>query len=227
MPKTLTIDAPEGGVFEACLSSPAGAGSAPAILVVSSIFGLTDGLKQTMDRFAGRGFHVIAADPFWRTHPGPLEHSQMGEARKRSGQWNVDQGLADTRATLATLSALPNWNGKFAVLGYCFGGIHAMLGLTRLGADAAVAFHGVRMTQYLDGCERITKPYSFHYAEIDPVVSLADVERVRAALAAKPGEIYVYPGAEHGFSQIEAPAYNPEVAALAEERAFAMLDRLK
>jgi carboxymethylenebutenolidase len=222
----ISISCPEGGDFEAYLSSPAGADSAPAIVVVSSIFGITDGLKRTMDRYASRGFHVIAADPFWRTHPGPLAHAEMDTARKRSGQWKVEQGLSDTRATLATVAALPNWNGKFAVLGFCFGGIHAMLGLTQLGADAAVAFHGVRMPQYLAGCERITKPYSFHYAEVDPVVPLADVETVRTALAGKPGEIYVYPAA-HGFSQIEAPAYDPDVAALAEGRAFAILDGLK
>ncbi len=227
MAKTISITCPEGGAFDAYVSSPAGGRAAPAIVVVSSIFGVTDGLKQTMDRFASRGFHTVAADPFWRTHPGPLDHAEMEAARKRSGQWNVDQGLSDTRATIASLAALPNWNGKFAILGYCFGGIHAMLGLTQLGADATVAFHGVRMPQYLAGCERITKPYSFHYAEIDPVVSLADVETVRAALAGKAGEIHVYTGARHGFSQIEAPAYDAEVAALSEERAFAVLDQLK
>ncbi len=226
MAETISIAGPEGA-FDAYLTSPAGAGAVPAILVVSSIFGVTDGLKQTMDRYASRGFHAVAADPFWRTHPGPLANpADMAAARKRSSEWNVEQGLSDMRATLAALGTLPNWNGKFAVLGFCFGGIHAMLGLTRLGADATVAFHGVGMQNHLDGAERITKPYSFHFGDEDPVVPLEDVERVRRALPAC-GDVYVYAGAGHGFAQVEAAKFHPEAAALSEQRAFAVLEQLR
>lgn len=228
MPETISIKNPEGRAFDAYVTSPAGTGAIPAILVVSSIFGVTDGLKETMDRYASRGFHAVAADPFWRTHPGPLDNpDDMAAARQRASEWNVEQGLADMRATLATIAARPNWNGKFAVLGFCFGGIHAMLGLTRLGADATVAFHGVGMQNHLDGAERITKPYSFHFGEDDPVVPLDDVERVRRALPEGGGEIHVYAGAGHGFAQVEAAKYHPEVAALSEQRAFAVLEQLK
>jgi carboxymethylenebutenolidase len=228
MPETISITCPEGGVFDAYVTSPAGTGAAPAILIGPSIFGVTDGLKQTLDRYASRGFHAVAADPFWRTHPGPLEQpDDMAAARQRSSEWKVEQGLSDMRATLAAIATLPNWNGKFAVLGFCFGGIHAMLGLTRLGADASVAFHGVQMQNHLDGAERITKPYSFHFAEDDPVVPLDDVERVRRALPADGGEVHVYPGTGHGFAQVEAAKFHPEAAALAEQRAFAVLEQLK
>ena len=228
MPETISITSPEGGVFDAYVTSPAGTAAAPAIIVVSSIFGVSDGLKKTMDRYASRGFHAVAADPFWRTHPGPLDNpGDMAAARQRLSEWKVDQGLSDMRATLGAIATLPNWNGKFAVLGFCFGGIHAILGLTRLGADATVAFHGVQMQNHLDGAERITKPYSFHFGDEDPVVPLEDVERVRRALPDTGGEIHVYRGAGHGFAQVEAAKFHPEAAALSEQRAFAILDGLK
>jgi carboxymethylenebutenolidase len=226
--ETISIASPEGHAFDAYVTSPAGARAVPAILVAPSIFGVTDGLKQTLDRYASHGFHAVAADPFWRTHPGPLDQpDDMAAARQRSSEWKVEQGLSDMRATLATIATLPNWNGKFAVLGFCFGGIHAMLGLTQLGADASVAFHGVQMQNHLDGAERITKPYSFHFAEEDPVVPLDHVEQVRRALPAGGGEIYVYAGAGHGFAQVEAAKFHPAAAALAERRAFAVLEQLK
>ena len=97
----------------------------------------------------------------------------------------------------------------------------------RLGADAGVSFHGTSIQRYLDEAPAVTKPFSLHFAEEDDLVSLEDVERIRAALAGKDGEIVVYAGATHGFARAETPRYNPTVAHEAEERAFAMLDTLK
>jgi carboxymethylenebutenolidase len=115
----------------------------------------------------------------------------------------------------------------FGVNDGLFGGIHAMLGLTESGADASVAFHGVGMHKYLDGADRITKPYSFHFGEKDPIVPLDQVELVRSTLAGKDGEVHVYSGAAHAFAQVESENYHPEAATLSEQRAFAVLDGLK
>jgi carboxymethylenebutenolidase len=227
MSEPLSLHSPEGHAFDAFLNRPDGEGPAPAVVVVPSIMGVTDGLKQTMERYASYGYYVLAADPFWRTIPGPLDVARRDEAMQRMEAWTVDQGLSDMRVTLDALDELPQWNRKFAVLGICFGGQHAVLGLTEFGADAAVTFHGVGMYQHLARPERIAKPFSFHFAEHDPVVPLAEVDQIRSALAAKDGEIYVYAGADHGFAQEESRNYHREAGTLSERRAFAVLDRLK
>lgn len=117
VPETISIATLAGGAFDAYVTSPAGTAAVPAILIGPSIFGVTDGLKQTLDRYASRGFHAVAADPFWRTHPGPLDQpDDMAAARQRASEWKVDHGVADMRATLAAIATLPNWSGKFAVL---------------------------------------------------------------------------------------------------------------
>jgi carboxymethylenebutenolidase len=199
---------------------------APAIIVVSSIYGVTPGLKHTMDRYAARGFIAIAPDFFWRTQPGPLDDTMREVAEARIKGYAIEDGIEDMRGARDALAERSAWNGKFAVLGFCFGGRHAFLGLTRLGADAAVAFHGSHIHRYLDEADAVTKPFSFHFAGIDPLVPLDQVELIRAALTGKRGEIAVYDGVHHGFAREESPRYDPAVARLSEERAFACLDSL-
>jgi carboxymethylenebutenolidase len=227
MTRELSITSPEGGTFDAFLAEPPGDGNAPAIVVIPSIWGVTAGLQHTMERYAGNGFIVIATDPFWRTAPGPLDHARMQEAISRMEAWNVDQGISDIQATLGVLETLPRWNHKWAVLGFCFGGQHAMFGLTRLGADASVAFHGVGCELYAAEADKITKPFSLHFAGHDVVVPSSAVEETRKALAGKNGEIFVYDGASHGFAQEESHNYHPTAAKQSEDRAFAILAGLK
>jgi carboxymethylenebutenolidase len=228
MSRTISIPSPEGGAFDAELAEPAGTTASPLLLLVPSVFGVTGGFKNTVDRYATRGYFAIAADPFWRTLPGPLELERRAEARGRMDHWTPQQGFDDMRATLDwAQTALPHWNGKFAVVGFCFGGQHAMIGLERLGADAAVAYHGSKMNEYLADADAIGKPFSFHFGELDHVVPLEQVAEIRTALAGKDGEIYVYPGVGHSFAREGAPEYSPEVAGLSEARAFAVLAPLK
>jgi carboxymethylenebutenolidase len=223
--ETIRIPRGDGGTFEAYAVLP-DARPAPAIIAVSSIYGVTTGLKHTMDRYAARGFIAIAPNFFWRVGGGPLLETQREAAEARIKGYDNEDGVEDMRRTRDALAGRPEWNGKFAVLGFCFGGRHAFLGLTRLGADAAVAFHGSHIHRYLDEAPAVTKPFSFHFAGIDPLVPLEQVELIRTALAGKRGEIAVYDRVHHGFAREESPRYDPAAAQLSEERAFACLTAL-
>jgi carboxymethylenebutenolidase len=226
MAQTISIPTTDGRAFDAATAMPP-SGPAPALIFVPSIYGNTEGMQATVDRYASHGYIVVSIDPFWRTVPGPLPLDRQPEASARKDDWTVDQGISDVRAVLAYLATLPAWNGKFAIVGYCFGGRMAMLGLIRLGADAAVSFHGTAMHLDLAEAGAISAPFSFHYGSNDPVVPLEQVELVRAALAGKDGEIYVYEGAGHSFAQQESPRYSPEAGPLSEARALAVLERMK
>jgi carboxymethylenebutenolidase len=226
MAHSISIPSADGRTFGAVIAMPP-ASPAPALIFVPSIFGNTEGMQATIDRYASHGYIVISADPFWRTLPGPLGPDRRADASARKDSWTVDQGLSDAHDVLAYLKTLPEWNGKFAMVGYCFGGRLSMLGLIRLGADAAASFHGTAMHLDLAEAGAITAPFSFHYGEADPVVPLEQVELVKAALAGKDGEIYVYPGAGHSFAQEESPNYSPEAGPLSEARALAVLERIK
>jgi carboxymethylenebutenolidase len=226
MPSTISITSRDGRPFEAYLTMAPG-GPAPAIVIVPSIFGVTDAFKTSLDRYASKGFIVIAPDIFWRTHPGPLTPDRREEGQARMRAYDFDEGLDDLRRTVDALARLPEWNGKFGIFGYCFGGKHAFVGITRLGADAGAAFHGTQIHTVLDEADKLDKPFSFHYGEDDHVVPMDQVDAIKAALAGKDGEIYVYPGVGHSFALPDNPTYHAEAASISEERALKMFDRLK
>ena len=226
MSTTISITSSDGRPFDAYLALPP-SGPAPAIIVVPSIFGVTDAFKTSLDRFAREGYIVLAADPFWRTHPGPLPLTDVAAAQARKNAYTEHDGFDDLQRTIATLKTIPEWNGKFGIFGYCFGGKHSFVGLTRFGAEAGASFHGTFIHTVLDEADKLNGPFSFHYGEDDHIVPLEQVDRIRTALAGKDGEIFVYAGAGHSFALPDAPQYNPEVARISEDRALAVFSRMK
>ena len=67
--------------------------------------------------------------------------------------------------------------------------------------------------------ERPGCPVQLHFGEKDTGIPLTDVEAIRAA---QPGvEVFVYPGAQHGFGCDERGSFSAPDAALAHERTFA------
>ena len=127
-----------------------------------------------------------------------------------------------------SLRARSDCNGKVAVLGYCFGGEFAVVSTVELGAAAAVSFHGVAIEKHLDLANRIKVPMSLHFGEEDRFALPPVIDQIEAAFRGKPDvEIYRYAGAKHGFAQSDAAAYDEAAAHLSEERALALLARLK
>jgi len=64
-------------------------------------------------------------------------------------------------------------------------------------------------------------PVQLHFGEKDASIPMSDVEAIRAA---QPDvEIFVYPGAQHGFGCDERGSYSAPDAALAQSRSLAFL----
>ena len=108
-------------------------------------------------------------------------------------------------------------------MGYCMGGRLAYLAAATAGVDAAVAYYGGGIHDQLERAAGIRCPMQFHYGAVDPNIPLAAVEKVRAAMAGKPAEIHVYPGANHGFNCWARGSYHPPSAALAHGRTLQFL----
>jgi carboxymethylenebutenolidase len=124
--------------------------------------------------------------------------------------------------------AQPEHRGGIAILGYCFGGLFAFFGATRLGADAGIAFHGTKIGEYLAEADSAKVPLSLHFGESDDSVPMTEVDAIRAALRSKSeAKIYTYKGAKHGFTQTDAPSYDSAAAVHAKNRAISLLETLK
>jgi carboxymethylenebutenolidase len=114
---------------------------------------------------------------------------------------------------LKAMRADPRSNGKVAMLGVCFGGLYAYLGVSRLGANAAGAYHGTKIGEYLGEVDKVTAPVSFHYGKNDPIVPLDEVAAVQKAFAGRANaDVTLHEGATHNFSMAKKDGYHPEVA---------------
>jgi len=200
------------------------AGRGPGLVLFQEIFGVNEHIRAVAEQYALDGFVVLAPDVFWRQAP-KVELGYDGEDRQRAiglMQGYAGPGaLADIGASVAALRARPEVAGaKVGAFGYCMGGRLAYLAAATAGVDAAVAFYGGGIHTQLDRAAAIHCPIQFHYAEQDDNIPLAAVDSVREALKGKPAEVFVYPGAHHGFNCWARASYHAASAALAHGRAL-------
>jgi carboxymethylenebutenolidase len=225
----ITIPVP-GGMMPAYIAVPA-VTPAPALVLIPSVFGIAPGVRDTIDRYAENGFLTIGLDVYFRTVPGPKDRdikAEFEEALARNKAYDHEAGVRDLAAVRDYALGRPECNGKWAVVGYCFGGRYAMIAGADLGADAVGGFHPSNLTKELDKAQRLNVPASFHVGDSDASVPMTDVEAVKAALAHNPrAEMYVYPGIKHGFSGKGGSSYDEAVAELSFERVLNLLDELK
>lgn len=228
--KDVTIRAADGGSFSAYMALPKTT-PAPAIVIVTSIFGTDLEMRDLTDRYAEEGFIAVVPDIFWRIEPGPLAHTdpeQRKRATARKDAFDVDKGVADIGSVVEMLKSMKEYNGKFAVSGFCFGGRFTLLAATRLGASAGASFHGTNIGLDLAETSKATCPLSLHFGDNDSTIPMTEVDAIRTAFAGKPNvEICVYPGANHGFSSPSRATYDPEAARLSDQRALKVLGGMK
>ena len=156
----------------------------------------------------------------------------MGAVRDR-------QVLADLQAATDWLAARPETRGRaLGITGFCMGGKYTILAACRCtGLRAAVPWYGMLTVGELDECNPehpldalsdLACPLLGLFGKDDPIVPLAEVERLEpaAAAAGQQVEVVVYPGAGHAFANDSRPdAYRPDAAADAWQRALAFLHR--
>ena len=176
---------------------------APGVLVVQEIFGVNSHIRSVTERFAEAGFIALAHDVFWRDAPGielGYQPDDIARGRDLKAAMNTDNAVADMKAALTTLRARPECTGKVAVVGYCYGGFLTYLAATRLDPDCASSYYGGGIAEYLAEAGNIGIPMQFHFGELDASIPLAHVEQIRQAVSGKENtEVFVYPGAGHGF----------------------------
>ncbi|MFZ5738859.1 MAG: dienelactone hydrolase family protein, partial [Pseudomonadota bacterium] len=102
--------------------------------------------------------------------------------------------------------------------GLCLGGSVAYAAATKLhGLKAAVGYYGGAIVRFADDTPAV--PTQLHFGEKDSGIPLSDVDTIRAK---RPEiEIFVYPGAQHGFGCDERASYDKPSSDLAWQRSLA------
>lgn len=236
-----TVDIPtEDGVADAYLVHPGDERPRPAVLFFQDAFGLRPHLRSMADRLAAAGYAVLLPNVFYRHGRVPVvELPEFIDPAQDPAIWgrigpvmrSLTPGLAmrDAGAWLRFLAGSPlAADGPVAVTGYCMGARLALLtaGTYPQRVAAVAGFHGGQLaTEDPDSphlvAEHITAEAYFGHADQDSSLPWEQIRRLEDALTAAGvrHRCEVYPGAQHGYTQADTPAYDRE----ADERHWAAL----
>ena len=227
---TVKVKSSQGGEFDCYLALPGGAGKAPAVVLACAIHGVDQDLRDIADEFASKGFIAAAPDLFWRSIPGPLGMDDKRAAeRGQPRPEKIAAGEADMADTLAHLRTLPQFNGRAAAMGFCYGGPYSILGPKRLDYSAGLSCHGTRMLDYIGELDGVTAPVCIMWGDQDHVAPAEVLDAYRAVPPRQSNvEVHIFPGILHGYMMPGHPkAYSAPTRAFSMARAIAILEALR
>jgi carboxymethylenebutenolidase len=222
---TTEIAGDGGDRVEAYLARPLDRDGTGAVVVIHHLPGYDEASKELVRRIATLGYVALMPNLFSRVAPGVRPDDAAAAARAAGGVPD-DQVIGDVSGAASHLRALPETNGSVAVIGFCSGGRQAVLCATALDLQAVVDCYGafvmvpppptsrVAMTPIADRLANLSCPVLGLFGEDDKNPAPAEVEQLRAALAAagKPYEFHTFPEAGHAFFASDRPSYRPGVA---------------
>ncbi|HTN99515.1 MAG TPA: dienelactone hydrolase family protein [Microthrixaceae bacterium] len=184
-------------------------GPGRGVLLLHSWWGLTRGVKDTVEWFADSGFTAMAPDLFDGAVPSTADEA-------REALLNTDPNVtADLiLSSLVTLRAHSvNPEAPVGAIGFAMGASWALWAATRMPKDigAVVTYYGTQNVDFED----LLAPVLAHFAEEDELVSDDDkVEmHARLLLSEKSIEIHNYEGTSHGFAEVNPSGRIDEAAA--------------
>ena len=228
--KDIKIRSSEGKEFDCYLVTPDAAGKAPAIVLASAVHGVDLDMRALVDEFAARGYIAAAPDLFWRSVPGPLARDDdRTKTRSQPRLEKIKAGEADLADTLAEVRKLPQFNGRAAAMGFCYGGPYAILGPKRLGYAAGISCHGTQLLDYINELEGVSAPVCIIWGDQDHAAPAPVQEAYRAVPSRmKNVEVHIFPGVLHGYMMRgNAKAFSEETYRFSMSRALAILDGLR
>jgi len=213
--KHIELTATDGFKLGSYRADPVGAPKA-AIAVIQEIFGVNHYIRAVCDRFAAEGYVAVAPAIFDRIEPNfqsGYSPDEIAVARKFVANPDWEAMLRDTQAAIDAVKDV----GAVGIVGFCLGGSVAYAAATKLaGISAAIGYYGGAVARFADDKPKV--PTQLHFGERDAGIPLSDVETIRSK---RPVEIFVYPGAQHGFGCDERASYDKASTDLAWQRSLA------
>ena len=228
--RDVKIRSTEGKDFDCYLVTPDAVGQVPAIVLASAVHGVDGDIRALADEFASHGYIAAAPDLFWRSVPGPLgRDDDRTKTRSQPRLEKIKAGEADLADTLAEVRKLPQFNGKAATMGFCYGGPYAILGPKRLGYAAGISCHGTQMLDYIKELEGVSAPVCIIWGDQDHAAPPPVQEAYRGVPARlKNVEVHIFPGVQPGYMMRGNPkAFSQETYTFSMGRALAILEGLR
>jgi len=211
------------GEMPGYFARPAGVSNPPVVLVAMEIFGLHEYIKDVTRRLAKLGAFAVAPDYYFRTGVDLTKLTDMAQVMPVVNSKPDAELLADLDSTVAWAKSQGGDTGRLGIIGFCRGGRTVWEYAAHSGTlKAGVAFYGPPVdppnplwpkspTQLAPDMKA---PVLGLYGEADSGIPVAQVEALKAALAAahKTAEFKTYPGAPHGFHADYRASYRQQAA---------------
>lgn len=195
---------------DAFVAWPAGAGRAPAVIVIQEWWGLNEQIREVARRLAREGYVAIVPDLY---HGRVADDPEMAHTLARG--LDDDRALSDLDDALRWLRAQGRTaKGRVGVVGFCMGGrLAELFALHEPGVAAAVMYYGRPVTDPAK-LKALKAPLQGHFGAEDHGIPTDSVAALRAALktAGKKAEIHLYPGAGHAFMNEGRKSYHSDAA---------------
>jgi carboxymethylenebutenolidase len=198
----------DGTTVKMWVVAPAAAGKVGTVLVIHENMGLNDWARAVADQLGRQGFIAIAVDLLSGKAPGGGGTAELGAG---VGQALRTVTPADVAARLDAAAAwsktLPNSNGKYATVGYCWGGGQSFnYAVAQPNLNAAVVYYGPTPSD-MNTLASIKAPVLGLYGGDDARIT-ANVEPTAAKMKelGKSYTHHIYEGAGHGFLRQQSGA---------------------
>ena len=205
--ETMTVKTPDGE-FSCYVARPAGGAPAPAVVVIQEIFGINPFVRATADRMTDQ------TPEEWKLAFGYYN------------AFDVPKGVQDIAATIDAVRADPGCSGRVGAMGFCLGGLLAVLTATRTSVDASVVYYGGGMDNFIGEAANLKKPLLVQLAGDDAYIPKEAQDKIVAGLKGKPdAEVIIYPGRDHAFARDGGQHYDRADAETANARTAAFFGR--
>jgi carboxymethylenebutenolidase len=191
--------------------------------VAMEIFGLHEYIKDETRRLAKLGAFAIAPDYYFRKGVDLTRISDIPQLLPIVNSKPDAELFSDLDSTVVWAKAQGGDSGRLRIIGFCRGGRNVWEYAAHNAAlKAGVAFYGppadppsaIWPKNPIELASELKAPVLGLYGEADTGIPVADVEALKAALAAnkKTAEFKVCPGAPHGFHADYRASYRKEAA---------------
>lgn len=221
---TIQFDTPAGPI-DGLLSTPAGKGPWPGVVVIHDAIGYQADMASANDRVAAAGYLALTPNLYARGGRARCITRVMRELLTQRGR-----ALDDILAARDHLQAMPECSGPVGIAGFCMGGGFALI-MSPKGFAASAPFYGTPLPRHLSEALDGACPIVASFGRRD-LMGIGAAGRLRRIVEQKgiQHDIKVYPHAGHSFAnelpgqpliRVAGFGYNAEATADAWARVFA------
>ena len=213
MSEKITLKVSDGTEMLTYVARPQGAPKAGVILNLE-VFGITDHIKRTADRFAREGYLVIVPESFHRTTPAGFTaaYTDFEIIKPHMVALTTPGFEADLKSCFDWLKS--QGVQKIGSVGYCMGGRVSYIANSILPLDAAVSYYGRIAPDLLDRAKDQHGPILLFWGGADKGIPPVDAQAAVSAIRAE-GKSFInveFSQAEHGFNCDDRPSFNAEAS---------------